>query len=146
MIRVVIDANVLVSAVLKPQSNPDKIIDLIKQGRIVLVMSHDILAELKRVLLYPKIRKVLKLTTKEIGESLAQMASAAIITPGRIRVEAIESDPDDNRYLECAVEARADFIISGDRHLKDLKNFQGIEIVDPATFLELWEVRGRIDR
>lgn len=146
MIRVVIDANVLVSAVLKPQSNPDKIIDLIKQGSLVLAMSHDILAELKRVLLYPKIRKVLKLTTKEIGESLAQMASAAIITPGRIRVEAIESDPDDNRYLECAVEARADFIISGDRHLKDLKNFQGIEIVDPATFLELWEVRGGIDR
>ena len=86
-------------------------------------------------MLYPKIRKELKLTTKEIGEALAQIAQAAIITSGRVRLKAIESDPDDNRYLECAVKAQADFIISGDRHLKDLKSFQGIKIVDSATFI-----------
>jgi len=139
MIRVVIDANVFVSAILKPNSNPDKVIDLVKQGRITLALSPDILAEIRKVLLYPKIRKKLKLTTKEIGEALAQIAQAAIITSGRIRLNAIESDPDDNRYLECAVEAQADFIISGDRHLKDLKNFQGIKIVDSATFLAFIE-------
>jgi len=135
MIRVVIAANVFVSAILKPNSNPDKVIDLVKQGRITLALSHDILAEIREVLLYPKIRKELKLTTKEIGEALAQIAQAAIITSGRVRLKAIESDPDDNRYLECAVKAQADFIISGDRHLKDLKSFQGIKIVDPAIFL-----------
>ena len=139
MIRVVIDANVFVSAILKPNSNPDKVIDLVKQCRITLALSPDILAEIRKVLLYPKIRKKLKLTTKEIGEALAQIAQAAIITSGRVRLNAIESDPDDNRYLECAVEAQADFIISGDRHLKDLKNFQGIKIVDSATFLAFIE-------
>ena len=90
-------------------------------------------------MLYPKIRKELKLTTKEIGEALAQIAQAAIITSGRVRLNAIESDPDDNRYLECAVEVQADFIISGDRHLKDLKNFQGIKIVNSATFIAFIE-------
>ena len=139
MIRVVIDANVFVSAILKPNSNPDKVIDLVKQGRITLALSPDILAEIRKVLLYPKIRKKLKLTTKEIGEALAQIAQAAIITSGRVRLNAIESDPDDNRYLECAVEAQADFIISGDRHLKDLKNFQGIKIVNSATFIAFIE-------
>jgi hypothetical protein len=139
MIRVVIDANVFVSAILKPNSNPDKVIDLVKQGRITLALSPDILAEIRKVLLYPKIRKELKLTTKEIGEALAQIAQAAIITSGRVRLNAIESDPDDNRYLECAVEAQADFIISGDRHLKDLKNFQGIKIVNSATFIAFIE-------
>jgi putative PIN family toxin of toxin-antitoxin system len=73
------------------------------------------LAEIRKVLLYPKIRKELKLTTKEIGEALAQIAQAAIITSGGGgRLNKIKSDPDDNRYLECAVEAQADFIISGD--------------------------------
>jgi putative PIN family toxin of toxin-antitoxin system len=105
MIRVVIDANVFLSAILKPNSNPDKVIDLVKQGRITLALSHDILAEIRKVLLYPKIRKELKLTTKEIGEALAQIAQAAIITSGRVRLKAIESAPDDNRYLECAGEA-----------------------------------------
>ena len=139
MIRVVIDANVFVSAILKPNSNPDKVIDLVKQGRITLALSPDILAEIRKVLLYPKIRKELKLTTKEIGEALAQIVQAAIITSGRVRLNAIESDPDDNRYLECAVEVQADFIISGDRHLKDLKNFQGIKIVNSATFIAFIE-------
>jgi putative PIN family toxin of toxin-antitoxin system len=136
MIRVVIDANVFVSAILKPKSKPDKIIDLIKQGKLALALSHDILAEIRKVLLYPKIKKKLRLTTKEIGESLIQIGQAAITTQGKVRVNVIKDDPDDNRYLECAMEAQADFIISGDRHLKDLKSFQGIKIVDPATFLE----------
>ena len=139
MIRVVIDANVFVSAILKPNSNPDKVIDLVTQGRITLALSHDILAEIRKVLLYPKIKKELKLTTKEIREALAQIAEAAIITSGRVRLQAIESDSDDNRYLECAVEAQGDFIISGDRHLKDLKSFQEIKIVDSAKFLAFIE-------
>jgi len=50
------------------------------------------------------------------------------------RLEVI-ADDSDNRILECAVEGQAEFIISGDRHLKDLKSFQGIKIVDSATFL-----------
>jgi uncharacterized protein len=54
-----------------------------------------------------------------------------------LRISAIKNDPEDNRYLEGAVEGQADFIISGDRHLTDLKVFRGIKIVDPATFLEI---------
>jgi uncharacterized protein len=137
MIKVVIDANVFVSAILKPKSKPDRIIDLVKQGSIALAISPEILTEIRKVLLYPKIRKEIKLSTREIGEALAQVAQIAIITPGKIRINAIDNDPKDNRYLECAVEARADFIISGDHHLRDLKTFQGITIIDPTTFLDL---------
>ncbi len=137
MIRVVIDANIFVSAVLKPNSNPDKIIDLVQKGRIILLISHEIITEIKRVLLYPKIRKVLSLGVKEIGEFLTEVTKAAVTTPGKIRLDAVKHDPEDNRYLECAVEGQADFIISGDHHLTDLKTFRGIKIVDPVTFLNL---------
>jgi len=137
MIRVVIDANVLVSAALKPHSKPARIIDLVKEGKIALVLSHAILEELRKVFSYPKIRKELRLTVREIEETLAEIAQGAILTPGKIRIRAVKDDPDDNRYLECAVEGEAGYIISGDRHLTKLKVFQGIIIIDPAAFLEL---------
>ena len=135
--RVILDANVFVSAALKPSSKLAQIIDLVTEGRIVLVLSQSILAELKRVFRYPKIRNELRLSANEIDEALADIAQAAIITPGKLRISAIKDDPEDNRYLECAVEGQADFIISGDHHLTDLKVFRGIKIVDPATFLEI---------
>ena len=52
------------------------------------------------------------------------------------RISVIVDDPD-NRILECAEEGRADFIISGDHHLTELKKYQGIKIVAPSTFLAL---------
>jgi predicted nucleic acid-binding protein len=62
-------------------------------------------------------------------------AFSKLIKP-KTRVAVIVDEPD-NRILECALEGQADFIISGDHHLTDLRNYQGIKIVDPATFLEL---------
>lgn len=137
MIRVVIDANVFVSAALKPPSKPAQIIDLVKEAKIALVLSQDILEELRKVFRYPKIRKELRLTVSEIDETLAEIERGAILTPGKIMIRAVKDDPEDNRYLECAVEGQAEYIISGDRHLTKLKTFQGIIIVDPAAFLEL---------
>lgn len=137
MMRVVLDANVFVSAAFKPNSNPAKIIDLVKQGKIVIVLSQDILAEIRKVFHCPKIRKEVHLTTREIDAALTEIAQAAILTLGKVKIDAIKADPEDNRYLECALEGQADFIISGDHHLTDLKTFEGIKIVTPATFLGL---------
>mgnify|MGYP005846655037 CR=1 FL=1 len=70
----------------------------------------------------------------EIEEFLTIVLEAAsIIEPG-IRMDIIREDPDDNRILECAVAASADFIVSGDKHLLDLKRFQAIQIVSPEVF------------
>ena len=137
MMRVVIDANVFVSAALKPHSKPAQIIDLVKEGKIALVLSHAILEEIRQVFRYPKIRKELRLTVREIDQALAEIAAGAVLTPGNLKFEAVKDDPEDNRYVECAVEGQADYIISGDHHLTRLKAFQGIKIINPATFLEL---------
>jgi uncharacterized protein len=137
MIRVVIDANVFVSPALKPHSKPAQIIDLVIEGKIALVLSHAIAEELRKVFRYPKIRKELRLTVSEIDETLAKIAAGTVLTPGNIKIRAVKDDPEDNRYLECAVEGQADYIISGDHHLTKLKSFQGIIIIDPAGFLEL---------
>ena len=71
MIKAVIDATVFISSALAPGSNPDKIIDLVKYDKIILVISRDILEEIREVFLYPKIKRRLKLSSKEINEFLS---------------------------------------------------------------------------
>ena len=60
-----------------------------------------------------------------------------MVTPGELTLGVVKDDPSDNTILACAVESEADFIILGDRHLTDLKEFKGITIVNPATFLSI---------
>jgi uncharacterized protein len=133
--RVVLDANVLVSAVLNPSSNPGHILELVRQNAVQLLVSPDILAEVKAVLLYPRLRKLHRRSPKWIKAFVQELADLAEMTPGVLIVDAVKADPADNIYLACAVEGRADFVVSGDKHLKNLKRYQGIRIVDPATLL-----------
>ncbi|MBI4385196.1 MAG: putative toxin-antitoxin system toxin component, PIN family [Nitrospinae bacterium] len=135
MIRAVLDANQFVSALLKPVSHPARILDLAEEGKVELLVSNGILSEIRRVLLYPKLVKVHGLSAKQIDAFLESFWKIATVTPGKLRVQAVEKDPTDNKYIECALEGEADYIVSGDRHLLDLKTFQGIKIVNPAAFL-----------
>jgi len=138
MIKAVIDANVFVSAALSSGSNPDKIIDLARQGKICLLISQDILQEIRIVFLYPKIKRRLKLTAREIDEFLSDIAKPALITPGALNLKAVKDDPKDDKYLICAMEGKADYIVSGDKHLLSLNNYHGISIVTPTVFLTLF--------
>lgn len=135
MMRVVLDANIFVSAVLKATGNPARIIELVKEEELKLIASPDILAEVKATLLYPKLRKLHRHSARWVKDFLKELSAKADITPGELAVDAIKDDPSDNIYLACAVEGRADFIVSGDAHLKKLQSFRNIPIVDPATFL-----------
>ena len=137
MLKIVLDANIFVSAVLKPHSDLAKIFELVKEDKIRLILSEDILSEIKAVLLYPKIKKRHRQAQKEIEEFLEKTVRVGILTQGKIDADQIKEDPSDKKYLSAALEAKADFIISGDRHLTDLEEFQGITIVNPATFLSI---------
>jgi len=137
MLKIVLDANIFVSAVLKPHSDLAKIFELVKEDKIRLILSEDILSEIKAVLLYPKIKKRHRQGQKEIEEFLEKTARVSILTEGKIDADRIKEDPADNKYLSAALEAKADFIVSGDHHLKDLKVFEGIRILDPSAFLVL---------
>jgi putative PIN family toxin of toxin-antitoxin system len=135
MIRAVLDANQFVSALLKPLSNSGTILTLIRDDKIRLLTSNEIIAEITDVLLYPKIRKRLNRSPEYIASFMDKIWSVAIVTKGTLCINAISDDPSDDKYLSCAVEGKADFIVSGDHHLLDLKTFKGTKIVDPVTFL-----------
>jgi len=137
MLKVVLDANIFVSAVLKPHSDLAKIFELAREDKIKLILSEDILSEIRAVLLYSKIKKRHRRTRKEIEEFLNKASQASILAQGRIDTDEIREDPADNKYLSAALEAKADFIVSGDHHLKGLKVFEGIRVLDPSAFLVL---------
>jgi putative PIN family toxin of toxin-antitoxin system len=134
--RVVLDANVFVSSILSATGTPARILDAWRDERFQLLMSDAILNEIGRVLRYPKIVARHGWTEAEIDRFLHTLASLSINTPGSLTLNVITGDPSDNRYLECAVEGLADFIVSGDRDLLALKSYEGIAIVQPSAFLE----------
>jgi uncharacterized protein len=136
MIKVVLDANQYVSALLKPRSNPARVIQLVHAGQVTLLVSPAIMDEVRRVLSYPKLKKLHRRSPQEIERFLGKLVKIAFVTPGTLVVSAVKDDPSDDIYLACAVEGNADFIVSGDHHLTDLKVFHGIGIVNQAVFLK----------
>ena len=135
--KVVLDTNVLISSLLKPKSKARDIYRLVLRGEIELYTSVDLISELSRVLEYPKF-KFEKLQKEVFLKNLMKVAT--VLVDPKLRVNVIKEDPPDNKLLECAVEAKADYLISGDNeHLLPLRNFQGIKIISPSEFLKLYQ-------
>ena len=136
MIRVVLDANQFVSAVLVPVGRPAQILQAWRAGQFELVLSPSILAEVRRVLLYPRLQRQHGWGEAQVDDFLAGIASAATLTPGLYPVQVVPDDPTDDKYIACALEAGAEYIVSGDEHLTQLGKYQGIKIVTPTVFIE----------
>jgi putative PIN family toxin of toxin-antitoxin system len=135
MLKVVLDTNVLVSAYLVPGGKPARILSLARQGKLTICLSPPILSEVKQTLLRPKLQKIHKATAKETERFLKALTSVVVMTAGTEEIDAVKDDPDDNKILACALEGEANFIVSGDHHLTDMKVFQNIPIVNPDAFL-----------
>jgi len=127
--KVVVDTNVIVSA-FGWHGKPEEILRLINKGEIENYTSIDLLHELRRVIAYPKFNFPETLQA-EIVETIFSMSAIVDVTE---KIHIITEDSSDNKILECAVSAAADYIITGDKHLIGLKNFRGIEVLSPEDF------------
>ena len=132
MLKIVIDTNVLVSALLKDRSLPAFILALIRRRQVVLCLSKEIFAEYEGVLNRDKFG----LIRKEVGQLLANLKKEALWFVPKERIDMILQDPEDNKFLECAYEAEADFLITGNTKHFPFKKFRGIEVVSPREFIE----------
>ncbi len=144
MIRVVLDTNVLVSALLTPDSPPAEILASVLEGRLRIIISPAIIRETGLVFQYPKLKKTMQkhhLSAEEVEEAIFKILKVAIITPGEKIIQGVSRDPADDLILSCAAEGQADFVISGDKDLTELGSFKGIRIMDPANFLQLIEIQ-----
>ena len=140
MTRIVLDTNIFISAILSPRSKPASIVKLVLDGKLNLMIAPAMWKELHTVLQYPKLQALIKrngVSMDEVKDLIHKIERIAIVTPGNTKVNRIKGDMSDNMFLACAVEAGADFIISGDSHLKDVKTFKGVRIVSPDVFMQM---------
>lgn len=130
--RVVLDTNILISAIVFG-GKPRKVLESVIKEEIQLILTEDIIKEMKRVLVGKKFQYPDEITDLIIREL---EALAEIVKP-KERIRLIEKDPEDNRVLECAQESQADYIVSGDAHLLELEKFEGSKIVTAEEILEI---------
>ena len=131
--RFVVDTNVLISAALFPHSRPGRALRLILATG-TLLESPATLAELAEVIGRPKLDRYLTWDERELF--LMALADRAELAEPTTQL-AVSRDPDDDRFLELAVDGQATLIISGDPHLLDLSPFKGIPVITADAFLRL---------
>ncbi len=129
--RVVCDTNMLVSGILFG-GNPRDLLQLCSSGKLTNFTSPELLREIEEVLLRPKFG----LNKEQVYGIVRLFRDTFSLVIPETRICIITADPDDNRILETAISARAEAIVSGDTHLLELKEWNGIMIVTPADFLK----------
>ncbi|MEW5985813.1 MAG: putative toxin-antitoxin system toxin component, PIN family [Chloroflexota bacterium] len=134
--RAVIDTNILVRALIKPQGSVGLVLLRLRAGDYVLLYSEATLAELVDVLNRPRIRDKYHLSDEDI-ETVVRLILLRGEVALPIRRIAVCRDPKDDKFLEVAVDGRADVIVSGDEDLRVLNPFEGVPIVEPRSFLDL---------
>ena len=136
MLRAVLDANIFVSALIRPQGPPGQILTrFVNDHAFELIVSPPIVEELRRCLRYPKIRRYLALTPEEIDLWVTALTLLADSVASTKQLRVVREDPDDDQYLIAAIESRAQFLVTGDAHLLNLRAYEGIRIITAKAFL-----------
>lgn len=133
--KIVCDTNVLLSGLIWG-GNPGRILDRVEAGVDRLCLSRAMLEELVRVLEYPRLQAALRprqLTTRDVVSAV--VSAADIVWPQPLPATIVAEDPSDDAVLACALAAGADAIVSGDRHLLAIKQWNSIRIYSPAAYL-----------
>ncbi len=131
MLRAVFDTNIFISSIFWKKGNPNKIVALALDKKIQVFTSLPLLQELAHVL-----RRDFNEPEPIIQRQLALILSYAVVVVPRVRIEVVKEDPEDNKVLECALSVKTDYVVSGDKHLLNLKGFKGVKIVSAKDFLE----------
>jgi putative PIN family toxin of toxin-antitoxin system len=135
-VRVVVDANVLVSAVISSAGPPREVLTAWTQERFELVASPALLEELRDVLARPKLRRWVN---EQVATAyLAGLGQDALLIADPPPTPGLTADPDDDYLVALARAARADYLVSGDRHLLELTDPEP-PVLTPRAFLDLLE-------
>ncbi len=143
MLKVVIDTNVFVSATITEKGKPAQILKAWRQKKLEVIISPEILKEIGQVVFRHKIKKISFWTEKERYQFIEDLARICILTPGSLQLKQAVKHTQDHKFFVAAIEGRAEYIVSGDRHLRDLGAYKGIEIVSASEFLQILENKRR---
>jgi putative PIN family toxin of toxin-antitoxin system len=131
-LKVVIDTNVFVASFLNPAGTPRKIIDMWKDGQIVLCLCAEIIEEYIEVLSRFGLESEKEL--EELLEVFRKKVHIHFVAIDR-QLKLVAADSEDDKFVECAMSAHATVVVSGDKHLLDLKRYKSISILSPSQFI-----------
>jgi putative PIN family toxin of toxin-antitoxin system len=132
-VRVAVDTNVLISGIFW-SGNPKILLNKARRREITSVTSEILLSELKEIL--TRDDKPFRLTESEADRIVSSIRSVSDVILTKTKVNVCE-DEDDNRVLECALDGNADYIVTGDIDLLNLREYKGIDIVKVGDFLKI---------
>ena len=130
--KIVADTNVLVSFFCYPAGTVAEIMNTAIDEKVQMVISEDIIMEFESVIN----RKFPGLSAQKAEFINFIRGSFELVAPSK-KISAVKKDQTDNKIIECANEAEADFIVSGDKHLLEMKRYGKIKIMAPAEFIKL---------
>ena len=141
MIRVVLDANIFVSALIRPEGPPGRLLlELVEREAFELIVSPGIVEEIRRALREDAVRRYVPLTPREAEAWLSSALVRAVLVEGKSAVEVVAADPQDDEYFAASVEGAADFLVTGDKHILDVKRYGRTVVVTPRAFLEMLRI------
>ena len=131
MIRAVLDTNIFISALIFG-GLPSRLVELGMERKFQMLTSPTLLDELDE-----KLRNKFKTTPAQADKIRSELESACEVLSTSDHLRVIQDDPDDDRVLECAIVGRANYLVSGDRHLLKLSQFEGIAILNVREFMDI---------
>ena len=137
--RIVLDTNIYISSLISEKGNPARIVRWWLEGEFDVLVSQPIIDEILRVTGYERIQKKYAKVRENRLEYAALISEQALWIEPNEKLDVIAADESDNRYVECAVAGGAQYIITGDEHLLELGEYEGITVLKPATFVALRE-------
>lgn len=129
--KIVIDTNIYISAIFWG-GKPRVIVDLGRNGEVLIFTSWEIEDEIEE-----KLKTKFGLSDEESAQILLDFSTFTMPVKISKRITVVDDDPDDDKFIECAVVSRAGFVVSGDKHLLDLEEYEGINIIKAADFLSI---------
>lgn len=136
--RVVIDANIYVSALISPKGAPALVINRWLEGHFDVLVSQPIINEILRVTAYEKLQRYKRLRESRL-EFATLLSEQAVWAEPNEKLDVVSEDETDNRYIECAASGNARYIVSGDPHLLDVGEYRGIRLISPNEFIALMD-------
>lgn len=130
--KVVLDTNVYLSAIIFG-GNTRHILDLTIKGEITAYISYSILFEIAE-----KLEKKFHWDNDQIIVTIKTLAKSATVVNPTIKLDAVKDDRNDNKIIEAAVTSKADYIITGDKHLLKIGKYQEVQIITPTQFLSIY--------
>ena len=146
MITAVLDTNVLASGFVRsnPAAAPVQLIDAWRANVYQLVVSEYILTELARTFDEPYFRR--RLTSEQMANDLQLLRRQAVITLMNAHVSGVATHPEDDPLLATAISAKAQYLVTGDDKLRELRAYRGVTIASPREFLDTLQAEGGASR